>query len=78
MGKEAIKHTNEKLSRRRLSNCSHGVMAHRDDTDATEEIVAGNQDMRAANESYAGFLTIFKWGTIASALAALLVVLIIA
>jgi hypothetical protein len=53
-------------------------MARPNDSHATEEIVAGNQDMRAANESYSGFLTLFKWGTILSALAALLVVLIIA
>lgn len=40
--------------------------------------MAGNQDMRAANESYAGFLKMFKWGTILSMLAAAIVVLIIA
>jgi hypothetical protein len=39
--------------------------------------VAGNQDMRDANESYSGFLTIFKWGTILSVLTAALVVFII-
>jgi hypothetical protein len=43
-----------------------------------EEIVAGNQDMHAANDSYSRFLTIFKWGTVLSALTALIVVLIIA
>ena len=40
--------------------------------------MAGNQDMRAANDSYAGFLKMFKWGTIMSVLAAATVVLIIA
>jgi hypothetical protein len=43
-----------------------------------EEFVAGNQDMRAANESYAGFLTLFKWGTILSIVTVAIVVLIIA
>jgi tetrahydromethanopterin S-methyltransferase subunit B len=43
-----------------------------------ESFVTGQQDMRAATESYAGFLTIFKWGTIISVLTAALVVLIIA
>jgi hypothetical protein len=40
--------------------------------------VAGNQDMRAANDSYSGFLTLFKWGTALSVLAAAIVILIIA
>lgn len=40
--------------------------------------MAGQQDMHAANESYSKFLTLFKWGTILSALAAMLVILIIA
>jgi hypothetical protein len=78
MGKEAIKHMDEILSRRRLSNCGHRVMSHGRNTDATEEIVAGNQDMRAAKDSYSRFLTIFKWGTVLSVLTVLLVVLIIA
>jgi hypothetical protein len=78
MGKEAIKHADEILSRRRLSNCRHRVMAGRNDSHATEEIVAGNQDMHAANDSYSRFLTIFKWGAVVSVLTALLVVLIIA
>jgi hypothetical protein len=43
-----------------------------------EEIVAGNQDMHAANDSYSRFLTIFKWGAVVSVLTAILVVLIIA
>ena len=53
-------------------------MSPYDNADATEDIVAGNQDIRAAKESYSGFLTIFKWGAIISILAAMLVVLIIA
>lgn len=40
--------------------------------------MAGNQDMRAANDSYAGFLKMFKWGTILSVIAAAAVILIIA
>jgi hypothetical protein len=40
--------------------------------------MAEKPDMRAANESYSGFLTIFKWGTILSVLTGALVVFIIA
>lgn len=40
--------------------------------------MSGNQDMHAANDSYARFISMFKWGTVASALVTLLVVLIIA
>jgi Bacterial aa3 type cytochrome c oxidase subunit IV len=43
-----------------------------------EENVAGNQDIRAAKDTYSGFLTLFKWGAIASAAIGLLVILIIA
>jgi hypothetical protein len=43
-----------------------------------EDKLAGNQDMRSANETYTGFLSLFKWGTIISAATALLVILIIA
>ncbi len=43
-----------------------------------EAKLAGNQDMRAATESYSGFLTMFKWGALGAALAGILVVLIIA
>lgn len=40
--------------------------------------MAEHQDMTAANGTYAGFLTLFKWGTIVSAIATVIVVLIIA
>ncbi|MBP6379821.1 MAG: aa3-type cytochrome c oxidase subunit IV [Sphingorhabdus sp.] len=40
--------------------------------------MAGNQDMRAASETYSGFLSLLKWGTIVSVAVAALVVLIIA
>ena len=40
--------------------------------------MAENQDMNAANDSYAGFIKMFKWGTILSVAAAAIVVLIIA
>jgi hypothetical protein len=43
-----------------------------------EAIMAEKQDMSAAQDSYARFITMFKWGTILSALAAAIVVLIIA
>ncbi len=40
--------------------------------------MAGNQDIKAAADTYSGFLKLFKWGAIASVAAAALVVLIIA
>ena len=40
--------------------------------------MAGQQDMQAANQTYSGFLTLFKWGTIISVAATALVVMIIA
>lgn len=40
--------------------------------------MASGNDMRAANESYAGFTTLFKWGAIATAVVAAGVVLLIA
>jgi hypothetical protein len=45
---------------------------------AREAELAGNQDMRAASETYSGFLSLLKWGTIISVAVAALVVLIIA
>jgi hypothetical protein len=44
----------------------------------TEVELAGNQDMRSANETYGGFLSLLKWGTILVGLTTALVVLIIA
>jgi hypothetical protein len=43
-----------------------------------EAELAGNQDMRSANETYSGFLSLLKWGTIVSIVIAAVVVLIIA
>jgi hypothetical protein len=43
-----------------------------------EAELAGNQDMRSANETYGGFLSLLKWGTIVSIVTAAIVVLIIA
>lgn len=40
--------------------------------------MASGNDMKAANEAYAGFLTLFKIGAIISALAAAFVVFLIA
>ncbi|MFY9351543.1 MAG: aa3-type cytochrome c oxidase subunit IV [Sphingobium sp.] len=37
-----------------------------------------SNDMKAANETYAGFVGLMKWGTIASVAVAALVVLLIA
>ena len=40
--------------------------------------MAGQQDMRAASETYTSFISFFKWGTVIAALTTALVVLIIA
>lgn len=40
--------------------------------------MASGNDMKMANESYAGFLGLLKWGAILSALAAALVIFLIA
>jgi hypothetical protein len=40
--------------------------------------MAEQQDMRAAEDSYSGFISLFKWGTILAGLTTALVVLIIA
>jgi hypothetical protein len=46
--------------------------------DYMEARMAEKQDMSAANDSYARFITMFKWGTVLSVAAAAIVVLIIA
>ena len=40
--------------------------------------MANNHDLGPAKETYAGFITLFKWGTIAAAVVTAIVVLIIA
>ena len=40
--------------------------------------MASGNDMRAAQDTYAGFTVLVKWGTIASALVAAFVVFLIA
>jgi hypothetical protein len=40
--------------------------------------VGSNQDMRQAEGTYSGFIGLVKWGTIASALVGILVILLIA
>jgi hypothetical protein len=40
--------------------------------------MAEKQDMNAANDSYSGFIKMFKWGTVAAVVTTLIVVLIIA
>ncbi|MBK7163399.1 aa3-type cytochrome c oxidase subunit IV [Sphingorhabdus pulchriflava] len=40
--------------------------------------MAGNQDIRAASETYTGFLSLLKWGTIAAVIVTAIVVLVIA
>jgi hypothetical protein len=46
--------------------------------DYMEAIMAEKQDMSAANDSYSGFIKMFKWGTVAAVVTTLIVVLIIA
>lgn len=43
-----------------------------------EAKMAGNQDIGPAKDTYEGFITLFKWGTIASVVVVALVILIIA
>jgi hypothetical protein len=43
-----------------------------------EAKLAEKQDIREATETYSGFLSLLKWGTIISAVVTILVVLIIA
>lgn len=40
--------------------------------------MAEQQDMKAATETYSGFISLFKWGTILAGLTTVLVVMIIA
>ena len=40
--------------------------------------MASNNDMKAHNETYDGVMSFLKWGTIVSALAAVLVIVLIA
>lgn len=40
--------------------------------------MASGNDMKAANESYGGFINMLKWGSLATGIVALVVVLIIA
>ena len=40
--------------------------------------MAEKQDMSAANDSYSGFIKMFKWGAVAAVVTTLIVVLIIA
>lgn len=42
-----------------------------------EARLSEHQDISAAKETYAGFLTLFKWGAIASAIATAIVLLIL-
>lgn len=43
-----------------------------------EAILAQNQDLGPAKETYEGFVSLFKWGTIVAVVVTALVVLIIA
>jgi hypothetical protein len=41
-------------------------------------MMASGNDLRAAQDTYAGFTTLFKWGTIAAVLVTALVIVLIA
>jgi hypothetical protein len=43
-----------------------------------EAKLAGNQDLGPAEQTYSGFISLFKWGSVAAAVTTLIVVLIIA
>ena len=43
-----------------------------------EAILGEQQDITSAKETYVGFMSMLKWGTIAAAIATILIVLIIA
>jgi hypothetical protein len=43
-----------------------------------EAVLAQDNDLGPAKETYAGFIALFKWGTVAAVVATALVVLIIA
>jgi hypothetical protein len=53
-------------------------MAHRNTIILEKTSMASGDDMKAANETYSGFTSLIKWGTILAALAAAVVVVIIA
>lgn len=40
--------------------------------------MAGNQDMKSAEQTYSGFLGLMKWGTVATIAVTVLVVVLIA
>ena len=40
--------------------------------------MASGNDMKAANETYSGFLALFKWGAILCAISAAVVIMLIA
>ena len=40
--------------------------------------MAGNQDMKSAEQTYSGFLGLMKWGTVATLAVTVLVVVLIA
>ncbi|MEY3657340.1 MAG: Bacterial aa3 type cytochrome c oxidase subunit [Pseudomonadota bacterium] len=40
--------------------------------------MAGNNDLKAQKQTYEGVMSMLKWGTIASALLAILVIILIA
>jgi hypothetical protein len=44
----------------------------------SEAVLTNDHDLGPAKETYAGFVTFFKWGTIVSAIVTAIVVLIIA
>lgn len=76
-GKEPIKDGGEFLWQCDLSKRIARVKASANDKLKLEAKVAGNQDIGPAKQTYEGFISLFKWGTIVSAAVVALVVLII-
>jgi Bacterial aa3 type cytochrome c oxidase subunit IV len=60
-----------------LRSLRHAVKGGKS-TKTTEAKLAENQDMRAASDTYTGFISLLKYGSVATALVTILVVLIIA
>ena len=78
MGKEPIKQNINFLECCGLRNGSSRVKASAEQNMQMEAELGEHQDISAAKGTYEGFISLFKWGTIASAVVTAIVVLIIA
>lgn len=78
MGKDPIKQNINFLSQRGLSIGNSRVKAPGEQNMQMEAKLGEHQDITAAKGTYEGFISLFKWGTIASVVVTAIVVLIIA